>query len=152
MVARCIILNMNTSKLQPYLCFDGNCQEAMNFYHSVLGGELILNTFGLFDSPEMPVPADQKDKIMHAMLDNGSLTVMASDNMPGQKINFGDSVSLSISGDNQTQLTALFEALSEGGTVSMPLAKQVWGDIFGMFTDKYGIHWLVNITAPEVAE
>jgi PhnB protein len=138
---------MNTSKLQPYLCFDGNCREAMSFYHGVLGGNLDLSTFGQFDSPEMPVPADQKDKIMHAMLDNGLLTMMASDNMPGQKINFGDSVSLSIAGEDEVQLTVFFKGLSEGGEVRMPLQKQVWGDIFGMFTDKYGIHWMINITA-----
>ncbi|MEO7617663.1 MAG: VOC family protein, partial [Candidatus Saccharibacteria bacterium] len=89
-------------------------------------------------------------KIMHAMLDNGLLTMMASDNMPGQKINFGDSVSLSIAGEDEAQLTKFFHGLSEGGQITMPLAKQVWGDTFGMFTDKYGIHWMVNIAASKL--
>ncbi len=124
----------------------------MEFYKSILGGELEINKFAAFDSPEMPVSDDQKDKVMHASLKNGSLSFMASDSMPGRTVNFGDGITISIAGTDEAQLTGFFNALSEGGTVTMPLAKQVWGDSFGMLTDKYGIHWMVNISTPASAE
>ena len=140
---------MNNSQLQPYLCFNGNCEEAMQFYQSILGGELEINRFGAFSSPEMPVADEQKDKVMHATLNNQSLSFMASDGMPDRAVVFGDSVTLSLAGTDSEQLTTFFNKLSEGGSVTMPLAKQVWGDTFGMFTDKYQIHWMVNITSSE---
>lgn len=136
---------MNPSQLQPYLAFNGDCEAAMKFYQSVLSGELEISRFGDFDSPEMPVSEEQKDKVMHATLKNDLLSFMASDGMPGRPVVFGDSVSLSIAGSDEAQLTKIFNDLSAGGSVTMPLAKQVWGDTFGMFTDKYGIHWMVNI-------
>lgn len=139
---------MNESKLQPYLCFDGNCREAMTWYQSILGGKLDINTFDEFSGPDWEVPEEQKDKVMHAMLDNGALTMMASDNMPDGKVNFGNSVSLSISGTDEAQLKGFFDKLSEGGTVTMPMDKQIWGDTFGMLTDKYGFHWMINIASP----
>jgi PhnB protein len=136
---------MNTSQLSPYLNFNGNCEEAMRFYQSVLGGELDIRHFGDFASPEMPADDATKDNVMHASLNNGTLSFMASDGMPERPVVFGDSISMSVSGTDETQLTGFFTGLSEGGTVTMPLAKQVWGDMFGMLTDKYGIHWMVNI-------
>lgn len=142
---------MNTSQLSPYLHFNGNCQEAMNFYKSVLGGELEINKFAAFDSPEMPVSDDQKDKVMHAWLKNDSISLMGSDGMPGRTANIGDNISISISGTDEVELTGFFNGLGEGGTVTMPLAKQVWGDSFGMLTDKFGIHWMVNISTPASA-
>jgi PhnB protein len=138
---------MNTSQLSPYLNFNSNCREAMEFYQNVLGGELEIHTFGEYDSPEMPVADDQKDKVMHAVLKNDTLSFMASDGIPGRAVVFGDSISMSLSGADEAQLTTFFTDLSAGGAVTVPLAKQVWGDSFGMFTDKFGIHWLVNISA-----
>ena len=131
--------------LQPYLCFEGNCREAMEFYKGVLGGELEVSTFG---DMGMKDPADNADKVMHSTLKNDMLSFMASDAMPNGKVTFGDSVSLSIVGKDEEKLTKFFEGLSEGGKVTMPLEKQMWGDKFGMFTDKFGIHWMVNITMP----
>lgn len=130
--------------LQPYINFDGNTKEAMEFYQSVLGGELTFNTFG---ESGAPVEEKDKDKIMHAMLENDTLTFMAADGGVHSSIQMGDNVSLSISGDEEEVLRKYFEGLSEGGEVAVPLAKQVWGDTFGMFTDKFGIHWMVNISA-----
>jgi PhnB protein len=137
---------MDTStQLSPYLTFNGNCREAMEFYHSVMGGELEFHTFGEYADQGMPVDDKQRDKIMHASLNNGNLSFMASDCVPGNPATFGDNISVSISGTDSDLFTKLFNGLSEGGTVTMPLEKQVWGDNFGMFTDKFGIHWMVNI-------
>ncbi|HVQ44470.1 MAG TPA: VOC family protein [Candidatus Saccharimonadia bacterium] len=128
-------------KLNPYLTFNGNTKEVMEFYHTVFGGKLDLSTFGDFPNP----PEGYADKIMHAALTSDDLTIMASEGMPGGTVNFGDNVSLSLSGDDHEKLTGYFKALSEDGHVTMPLEKQMWGDVFGMLKDKYGINWLVNI-------
>jgi PhnB protein len=143
----CYTARMNDSQLSPYLNFNGNCEEAMKFYQSVLGGELEINRFGDFASPDMPVDEDYKDKVMHSTLGTGGLSFMASDGSAHSKVTFGNSVSMSIAGTDEAKLTDFFNGLSEGGTVTMPLAKQVWGDSFGMFTDKFGINWMVNISA-----
>jgi len=139
----------NSTQLAPYLNFDGNCEEAMKFYQSILGGELEITRFSDFATPEMPVPDEQKDGVMHSTLTSGSLTFMASDGRPDKAVVFGDSVSLSLAGKDEESLTNYFNGLSAGGTVTMPLAKQAWNDTFGMLTDKFGIHWLVNISAAD---
>ncbi len=132
--------------LTPYLTFNGNAGEAMKFYHSVLGGELSMQTF---EDVKMARTPAEKDRIVHAVLKNEALTFMASDSMISREAKFGDNVHMSISGDNGEKLTDVFDKLSQGGTVDMPLAKQFWGDTYGQLTDKYGIHWMVNITAPK---
>lgn len=136
---------MNQPRLDPYLTFNGNCEEAMKFYQSVLGGELKINRFGEFDSPQIPVPDAQKDKVMHSVLKNELLNLMASDSRPEQPVTFGENISLSIAGTDEAQLTTFFNELSNGGKVTMPFAKQIWGDMFGMCTDKYGVHWMINV-------
>lgn len=132
--------------LTPYLNFDGNCKEAMEFYQSVFGGKLDISTFGKF---QMDVPDDYKDKVMHAVLEADHIQLMASEGKPGEPTVFGDSVSLSLSGDDEETLSNYFNALADGGKITMPLEKQVWGDRFGMTTDKFGINWMVNIAAPK---
>ena len=132
---------MNTSQIEPYLAFNGNCEEAMNFYKSVLGGELEVSHFSDYAKPGEKSP----EGVMHSSLKAGGLSFMASDGMPGKKVVFGDSVSMSIAGTDEPALTKIFNGLSKGGKVTIPLAKQMWGDVFGMFDDKFGIHWLVNI-------
>lgn len=136
---------MNNTQLSPYLNFNGDCEQAMKFYQSVLGGELEINRFADFASPDIALAESQKDKIMHASLINGALTFMASDGAPNREVNFGNSVSISIAGQDEAELTNFLSGLSQGGTVTMPLAKQIWGDSFGMLTDKFGIHWMINI-------
>jgi PhnB protein len=135
------------SLLSPYLNFNGNCAEAMQFYQSIFGGKLDMQRFG--DTPEMPVPEAQKDKVIHATLTNDVLSFMASDGRPDQPVIFGDSVHMSLAGKDEVMLTKYFNGLAEGGKIDMPLAKQFWGDIFGMVTDKFGIHWMVNISSGE---
>jgi PhnB protein len=119
----------------------------MEFYKEVLGGELTMSTFGEYPNPELP--EDYKDKIMHSQLVSGDMTLMASEGQPGGEIHPGDNFSLSLSGEDEEELTRIFGALAEGGQIAIPLEKQVWGDTFGMVMDKFGISWLINITQPK---
>lgn len=98
-----------------------------------------------------PTTPSQKDKIIHADLKNDTLSFMASDDAPDHRVEMGNNVHMSIVGAqaDQAKLTEYFNKLSEGGKIDMPLAKQFWGDTFGMLTDKFGVHWMVNISAGE---
>lgn len=116
----------------------------MKFYKSVLGGDLTMQTFG---EAKMSTGPKDKDLIVHAALKSGDLAIMASDTQPNRPAKFGDNVHLSISGSDAKKLTEVFNKLSQGGKLDMPLAKQFWGDTFGMLTDKYGVHWMVNISS-----
>ena len=129
--------------LSPYLNFNGNAADAMRFYQSVLGGDLNIQTFG--DAGVAQSDAE-KNLTMHAALTSDAITLYASDGRPDLEVKFGDSVNLSLQGDDSTTLTGVFNGLAAGGQVDMPLAKQFWGDTFGMLTDKFGMHWMVNIT------
>ena len=130
--------------LNPYLTFAGNAREAMQAYSVVFGGELELMTFGQAGAAGGeggPAP----DGVMHASLPTPAGTLMASDLPPGAELARGNGVTLSLSGDDDALLRRWFGALAEGGTVTMPLDKQVWGDVFGMCTDRFGVDWMVNI-------
>ena len=132
------------TKLNPYINFKDNTRAAMEFYHSVFGGKLTMNTFKEFQASQSP---DDDDLIMHAQLETeNGLTLMASDTPIWMEYNPGTNISVSLSGDNKAELTGFFEKLSEGGVVSMPLTTAQWGDTFGMFTDKFGVGWMVNIS------
>ena len=134
------------SKLNPYISFEGKTREAMEFYKSVFGGELTLSTFGEAGMTDHGV---DPDGIMHAMLvaDNG-ITIMAADSATGMReFIAGTNMSLSLSGDNEEELTAYYNKLAEDGKVEQPLTKAPWGDTFGMAIDKYGVFWMVNISA-----
>ncbi|MEO7006324.1 MAG: VOC family protein [Terrimesophilobacter sp.] len=137
---------MNTL-LNPYLGFLDNARQAMNFYQSVLGGELEQSTFGESNASEDP---GDRDKIMHSALttDNG-MVLMASDTPTGMEYTTGSNYSVSLSGDDETALRGYWDKLSEGGVVAMPLERAPWGDSFGMCVDKFGVSWLVNIAAPK---
>ncbi len=131
------------SKLNPYLSFKDNTREAMEFYRTVFGGKLELSTFKDYHASQDP---SEDNKIMHSVLesDNG-ITFMASDTPNRMEYRPGTNMSMSLSGDNEAELKAYFEKLSVGGMVTMPLEKAIWGDSFGMCTDKFGVQWLVNI-------
>jgi PhnB protein len=136
------------SKLNPYISFDGNAREAMEFYKSVFGGQLDFSTFGEAGMTDHGV---KPDGIMHAALvaDNG-MTLMASDSATGfREYVAGTNMSISLSGDNEEELTGYYDKLVDGGKVEQPLTKAPWGDTFGMCTDKFGIFWMVNIAAPK---
>jgi PhnB protein len=136
---------MAAASLHPYLNFNGNTKDAMEFYQKVLGGKLNMQKFS--EVPGMPVPPDYADKVMHAHLEADGIVIMASDPPPGMNVNVGNNVHLSLMGTDSSKLSKMFNDLSAGGKVTMPLAKQFWGDTFGSFTDKFGINWMVNISA-----
>lgn len=133
------------SQLNPYISFKDNARQAMQFYQSVFGGKLDMNTFSEFQASDDPAEAD---KIMHAMLvaENG-IVFMAADTPASMEYDPGSRISMSLSGDDEAQLRGYFEKLSAGGTVTMPLEASPWGDHFGMLNDKFGVAWMVNITA-----
>jgi PhnB protein len=134
-----------TSRLNPYISYPGTARQAMEFYRGVFGGELTMSTFGEFGAAGGPGGPDP-DGIMHAQLETPSgYTLMASDTPPGMDVTAGTNISVSLSGDDGDALRGYFEKLSDGGTVTMPLEKQMWGDEFGMVTDQFGINWMVNI-------
>jgi PhnB protein len=134
------------SRLNPYISFNGNARQAMEFYRDVFGGELNTNTFGEFGQPDSP----DADKIMHAQLEapNG-FTLMASDTPQGMSYNPGDTMTVSLSGDDAAELRGYWDKLAAAGKVTMPLEKQMWGDEFGMVIDQFGIPWMVNIAQPQ---
>jgi PhnB protein len=134
------------SRLNPYISFRGDARNAMEFYKSVFGGSLTLNTFGEFGAEESP----GADKIMHGALEtDGGFTLMGADTPPGMEHNPGNNISVSLSGDSGDELRGYWEKLSDGGTVAVPLEKQMWGDEFGMCVDRFGITWMVNIGQPQ---
>lgn len=134
------------SRLNPYISFDGNARQALEFYTGVFGGDLTINTFGESGTSGTP----DADKVMHGILESpNGFTLMASDTPEHVPYNPGDNISVSLSGDDGDDLRGYFEKLSDGGNVTVPLDKQVWGDEFGMVVDKFGIGWMVNITAPQ---
>lgn len=133
------------TRLNPYLSFRDTARDAMEFYRSVFGGELTVSTFG--DYHASPDPAEQ-EKVMHSMLTSDSgLVLMGADTPNSMDYTQGDSVSVSLSGDDDAELRGYWEKLIDGATVQQPLEKAPWGDSFGMCTDRFGVHWLVNITA-----
>src|ERR1700694_3810291 len=132
-----------TTRLNPYLNFKNDAREAMEFYKSVFGGTLNLQTFKDFHASQDP---SEDDKIMHSVLEADGITFMASDTPDRMEYKPGTNFSMSLSGDDETELTGYYDRLADGGTVTMPLSKAAWGDTFGMVIDKFGITWLVNIT------
>ena len=132
-----------SSRLNPYLGFRDNAREAMDFYQSVFGGEITRSTFGEYQASEDPT---EQDKIMHSELTTPSgFSLMASDTPKSLDLPTSSSVTVSLSGDDEAELTGYWEKLVAGGSVTMPLNKAPWGDSFGMVVDKFGTNWMVNI-------
>ena len=132
------------TRLNPYISFKDSTRAAMEFYQSVFGGTLTMGTFKEFHASQNPA---EDDLIMHAQLETSSgMVLMASDTPESMEYRPGNNISISLSGDNEAELTAYYEKLSNGGTVTMPLEKALWGDTFGMCIDRFGINWLVNIS------
>ncbi len=133
------------SRLNPYLNFDGNARQAIQFYAHVFGGSPAITTFadlGAADSPDA-------DRVMHAMLEtDAGYTIMAADYPSDMEYHPITGSSVSISGDDET-LRGYFDQLAASGTTTMPMQKQAWGDEFGMCVDGFGVPWLVNISQAE---
>lgn len=136
--------------VNPYLIFNGNCEEAFLFYKSVFGGEFpYMGRFGEMpsDDPNSPRPSEEEaNRIMHVSLPISSETILMGSDSTSQSgdVAFGSNISISINTESSEEADKLFDGLSSGGTVSMPMTKTFWGAYFGMFTDKFGINWMVN--------
>lgn len=141
--------------VNAYLTFDGNCEEAFNFYKSAFGGEFRdSNRFGEMppQKGKPPLSEDIKNRIMHVSLPISKETIlMGSDTMPGMSpdIMVGNNFSISLGVDSKEEVDKLFDALSAGGKVTMPLEVTFWNAYFGMWTDKFGINWMVNYDLPK---
>jgi PhnB protein len=133
------------SQLNPYLNFNGDARQAMEFYQSVFGGNLNLNTFAEFGAKDSP----DAERIMHGMLEtDAGYTIMAADVTSDMEYAPMAGFSVSLSGDDGDALRGYWEKLSANGTTTMPLQKQAWGDEFGMCVDQFGVPWMVNISQP----
>lgn len=134
--------------INTYLNFNGNCEEAFNFYKSVFGGEFgYLGRFAeIPESDEYKVSESDKNKIMHVSLPIGNTVLMGSDTGGDWAPKFvqGNNFSISITPKSKDEADKLFKALSAGGQIIMPMENTFWGAYYGMFTDKFGIHWMVN--------
>ena len=132
------------SQLNPYLHFKDNAREAMEFYKTVFGGELTVMQF-----KDMPMPgmdAAEGEKVMHSALTAKDITFFAADTPEHFPTDPGNSIGMSLSGEDESELRGYFDKLATGGNVMQPLEKAPWGDTFGMLHDKYGIEWMVNVT------
>ena len=133
-----------TSRLNPYLSFADNARQALEFYREVFGGDLVISTYGQAGGADGP----DADKVMHGQLETpAGYTLMASDAPEGMEHSQGSSISVSLSGDDP-ELRGYFTQLAEGGQVTVPMEKQMWGDEFGMCVDRFGVAWLVNLSQP----
>lgn len=136
--------------LTPYLSFRDNAREAMQFYHSVFGGQLNISTFKDYHATEDP---SEENNVMHSQLETpNGMTLMAADTPNGMEYSEGSRISVTLSGENEPELRGYWEKLSQGANVTVPLEKAPWGDFFGMLTDKYGIVWQVNIAGEQAAQ
>ena len=134
------------TRLNPYITFAGNAREALEFYQSVFGGELDISPWG--DMPDMPGNSPQMhDKVMHGMLTvSDGVTIMAAD-MPDSSGPQGSPISVSLSGEDEAQLSGWWQKLSDGAEITAPFEKAPWGDTFGQLNDRFGVNWMINVAA-----
>ena len=142
--------------VNPYLIFNGNCEAAFLFYQSVFGGEFpYLGRFGEMppsdDSNCPPPSADEANRIMHVSLPISKETILMGSDSTSQSgdVIVGSNISVSINTETRAEADKLFKGLSSGGNVIMPMTDTFWGAYFGMFTDKFGINWMVNFDEPK---
>lgn len=143
-----------TTTINPYLIFNGNCEDAFSFYKSVFGGE--FEYIGRFkDMPQedgcSEIPENYANKIMHVCFHIGKETyLMGSDNNPEfGEVTFGQNMNISINTDSKNEADRLFTGLSDAATVTMPMKDMFWGDYFGMLTDKFGVMWMISYRKPQ---
>lgn len=137
------------AKVNVYLNFNGNCEEAFNFYKANFGGEFpYIGKFKDMPKDEKnPMPEEMAEKIMHVSLQISEETALMGSDTGGewaQHYKQGNNFTISISADSKAEADKLFNGLSEGGKVTMPLANTFWGDYFGMFEDKFGVNWMMS--------
>ena len=130
-------------RLNPYLSFRDNAREALSFYQSIFGGETSINTFAEFNASDEP---DEQDLVMHGQLESPHrIVLMMADTPKRMEYTPGGSISVSINGTEESELTSYWEKLSDGGTIVMPMEAPEWGGKFGMLVDRYGVTWMVSI-------
>jgi len=134
-------------KMNPYLSFDGNCEEAFKAYEKILGGKIAAMMPFEGTPGEDHVPADWKKKIIHACLTFGDNMLMASDSPPGNSAKM-QGISVALHPKEPAEAERLFGALSDGGQVTMPLGETFWAQKFGMLTDRFGTPWMINCSKP----
>jgi len=132
--------------VQPYITFEGNCEEAVNYYKDCMNGEVLyIQHYG-----DSPMAAEgMNDKVLHTTLKIGESHIMACDNMPGQPSASGSNISLAVGTNDTAQAETMFNKLAEGGQITMPMQKTFWAESFGMLTDKFGVNWMFNCDKPE---
>lgn len=139
-------------KLYPYLNFKGNCEEAFNFYKSIFGGEFTyVGRFKDMPGEQRPDPKDE-NKLMHISLPLGDGSILLGSDISEiyeNRFVVGTNISLTIGPESESESRRIFDALAEGGTVSMPMEKTFWGSLFGMLTDKFGVNWMVDYELPK---
>jgi len=138
---------MDKVNLEPYIFFNGNCREAMEFYKSVFGGELFFQNMSDVPGDVPKMEGVTENMVMHASLKGGDAAIMASDSpnaSPQAK-----KITLSLGGSDEQKMRKMFDNLAAGGKVTTPLRKEFWGDTFGNLTDKFGVDWMMNIGTAE---
>jgi PhnB protein len=130
-------------QVTPYLCFNGNAKEALEFYKTVFEGEIVgIQTFGEAD---FPTPPEADNLVMHARFEKGDFVLMFSDAFPGHSVEMGDQISLTIEPENEEEIQTLYNRLSDNGTVVMELQDTFWGARYGKVKDQFGITWDLNL-------
>ncbi|UZD23838.1 VOC family protein [Algoriphagus halophytocola] len=142
--------------INPYLTFEGNCENAFNFYRAVFGGEFtFLGRFSdMPEDPNYPVSDEARNQIMHVSLPIGGDTILMGSDTGGHdsgNFNVGNNISLSITVDSKEKADEFFSKLSSEGKVSMEMSSTFWGDYFGMCTDRFGINWMISFREEESA-
>ena len=139
-------------KINPYLNFPGNTEEAFNFYKKVFGGDFAGGIFRFKDTPDKDrLSKEDQEKVMHVGLPVGNNMLMATDALEsmGFKLTFGNNFYLSVETEGKEEADRIFSSLSEGGNVQMPMKDEFWGAYFGMLTDNFGVQWMVSYTYPQ---
>ncbi len=136
-------------KINVYLSFPGTCEEALEFYHEVLGGELMPMRYFEGSTAEPSAPPGWGKKVMHGALAVGDIHLMGSDLLP-QHFEAPRGVHLSVNTESIVEAERVFETLADDGKVIMPLEEAFWAKRFGMLTDRYGIHWMVSYAQPDL--
>lgn len=125
-----------------YIKFNGNCNEALTYYASLFETETTIMTFAeMPPNPEYPIPDDMKDLVMHGSFHAFESLIMVSDAIPGQEHTLGDNISLIVTWNDSDEIKRVFKFLSKDGTVTMPLEKTFWAELFGSVRDRFGIEW-----------
>ncbi len=131
-------------KIEPYIAFNGNCREAIEFYSKALNAKPVIITYQDMPETAFPITDEIKNLVLHANLNIGPNQIMMCDVMPGNEVLIGNNISISLLSNDKEELKNWFDQLSEGGNILMPLEETFFSKLFGFFSDKFGILWQVS--------